>query len=169
MWNKLAEIPILKIGGILKFQNSGKLGWDNPEAHRIPAYSERAGVFQQDWGEIQTDENGLQYRDVRYNKWNPISGDQNYSTVIERVYNPNQKGYKKANKKGLIPYMSSSERTSWGETGIRDNYGYTKAQADSLHNRFDELFGKTSSGHGELSKDNWREIYDKYYHLKTFK
>lgn len=154
--------------GIPMFQNSGKLGWDNPEAHRIPAHSARNGVFQQDWGEIQTDENGLQYRDVRYNQWAQGSGNQNYSTSIERVYNPNQKGYKKANKKGLIPHMSSSEHTSWGETGMRDNYGYTTEQADSLHNRFNEQFGKTSDGRGELSGDNWQEIYDKYYHLKTF-
>lgn len=155
-------------GDIPIFQNSGKLGWDNPSAHSIPAYSERAGVYQQDWGEIQTDENGLQYRDVRYNRWQPGSSSQNYSTTIERVYNPNQKGYKKANKKGLIPYMTSSEKTDWGVVGNRDNYGYTAEQADSLHNRFNDQFGPTSDGIGELAGDNWEEIYDKYYKYNRY-
>lgn len=150
-------------GDIPIFQNSGKLGWDNPSAHRIPAHSARNGVYQQDWGETQTDENGFQYRDVRYNWWQQGTGNQNYSTWIERVYNPNQKGYKKANKKGLIPYMVSSEKTDWGVTGDRDNYGYTTEQADSLHNRFNDQFGPTSDGMGELAGDNWEEIFNKYY------
>jgi hypothetical protein len=46
---------------------------------------------------------------------------------------------------------------------MRDNYGYTTEQADSLHNRFNEQFGKTSDVRGEIARDNWEEIYNKYY------
>jgi hypothetical protein len=155
-------------GGIPMFQNSGKVyGWDNPEAHSSPILSERRGVTRQDLSAIQTDENGLQYRDIRTNEWEPGSGDKNYFTSIERVYNPNQKGYKKAVKKGLIPYMSSGERTEWGTTGNRDTYGYTHEQADSLHNYFNQSFGKTSDGF-EDPKD-WAEAYDIYNkHYRRF-
>lgn len=155
-------------GGIPIFQNSGKLyGWDNPEAHSSPILSERRGVTRQDLGAIQTDENGLQYRDIRTNTWDSGSGDKNYFTLIERVYNPNQKGYKKAIKKGLIPYMSSNEKTEWGTIGNRDTYGYTHEQADSLYNYFNQSFGKTSDGF-EDPKD-WTEAYDLYNkHYRRF-
>lgn len=169
MNNLPAILKFLGGGEVPIFQNSGKLGWDNPSAHRIPAHSARNGVFQQDWGEIQTDENGLQYRDIRYNRWNQGTGNQNYSTSIERVYNPNQKGYKKALKRGLIPHMTSSENMEWGEMSNRDNYGYTVEQADSLHTKFNEQFGRTADGHGELSeKDNWEKIYNTYYQNRPY-
>lgn len=147
------------------FQNSGKLyGWNNLEAHSSPIISERIGVTQQDWGDVQTDDNGLQYRDIRIRQKEALGND--FSTEITRIYNPNQKGYKRAIKKGLIPHMSSSERTEFGKVGDRSNIGYTKEQADSLHNVFNERFGKASSPSGDFSPQEWSEqhaLYDQYY------